>query len=423
MKVGPAIKTLREQKGMTQKDLADGIGKDFSYISHIEKGTREPKYDVLNGIASTLDVPFHVLLLMAAEQDELNGLDVEKARRVGRLLVDIIHEVKREDEADPGPPECGVFPVRSMGHLASLLGVTRRKRTAFMALAESSDKRYRQKEIPKGYDDQGNVTDTRTLDIPLGDLLDIQRKILREMLQTISLPATMLGGVQGRTIKDNAMIHVGQKQVVAVDIKSGFPSTSHRRVFRVFRNTLGCSDDVARMLTRLTTTKGYLPQGAPTSTMVFNLCMLGIESRLAAFASGANLCHSLWVDDIALSGDNAVDAIPDVIKIIIDDGYAVRTKKVKAMVGGGEVTGIQVGEGLSVRRDVVTDIRTSILALDRLSPDYASNLASVIGRVSHVNWINPNQGAGLKKLLEHMKRLEERDKLVANALVDSSSPS
>jgi transcriptional regulator with XRE-family HTH domain len=52
------IKDLRAQRGMSQNELADAIGVDRSYVSHIESGRiRQPSADVLKGLARALGVP------------------------------------------------------------------------------------------------------------------------------------------------------------------------------------------------------------------------------------------------------------------------------------------------------------------------------------------------------------------------------
>lgn len=51
---GTNIKAVRLKRGMSQQELADAIGVTKSTISKYEKGQREPKYNVLRGIAAAL---------------------------------------------------------------------------------------------------------------------------------------------------------------------------------------------------------------------------------------------------------------------------------------------------------------------------------------------------------------------------------
>ena len=60
--------------------------------------------------------------------------------------------------------------------------------------------------------------------------------------------------------------------------------------------------DVARILTRLCTLKGSLPQGSPTSTIVAALSTVELTDRLDQFASNHNASYTQYVDDVTVSG-------------------------------------------------------------------------------------------------------------------------
>jgi transcriptional regulator with XRE-family HTH domain len=53
-----AVAELREQRGMSQVDLAASVGVDNSYISQLEGGSREPSAAVALKIAAALGVRF-----------------------------------------------------------------------------------------------------------------------------------------------------------------------------------------------------------------------------------------------------------------------------------------------------------------------------------------------------------------------------
>ena len=56
MLIGEKIKKYRKEKGLTQKELADKIGKGFSTVQKYELNISQPPIDVLNRIADTLDI-------------------------------------------------------------------------------------------------------------------------------------------------------------------------------------------------------------------------------------------------------------------------------------------------------------------------------------------------------------------------------
>lgn len=56
MGVGQKIKTLRKMKGLQQKELAAMIGQTATSIMHYEKEDRRPSQEVIEKIATALDV-------------------------------------------------------------------------------------------------------------------------------------------------------------------------------------------------------------------------------------------------------------------------------------------------------------------------------------------------------------------------------
>ena len=57
MKIGKAIKQLREQKGMSQKDLAKKVKRCTTIVSHWEQGVRYTHSSSLEALSKVLDVP------------------------------------------------------------------------------------------------------------------------------------------------------------------------------------------------------------------------------------------------------------------------------------------------------------------------------------------------------------------------------
>jgi transcriptional regulator with XRE-family HTH domain len=55
--LGRAIRQLRDERGLTQKDLARAADMDVTAISHIERGRSNPAWGTVRRIATALDVP------------------------------------------------------------------------------------------------------------------------------------------------------------------------------------------------------------------------------------------------------------------------------------------------------------------------------------------------------------------------------
>jgi transcriptional regulator with XRE-family HTH domain len=67
---GRALREFREQKGLSQEQLAEAAGLDRSFISLVERGIQSPNIVVLLRIAEVLKVPATNLI---AHMEEIMG--------------------------------------------------------------------------------------------------------------------------------------------------------------------------------------------------------------------------------------------------------------------------------------------------------------------------------------------------------------
>src|ERR1041385_80316 len=109
-----------------------------------------------------------------------------------------------------------------------------------------------------------------------------------------------------------------------MDLRDFFPTFSQARVRNLFL-TAGYPESVATSLAGLCTTicprsafhhlplehqrrarelyaRKHLPQGAPTSPMLANLCAFNLDCRLAGLAKAAGATYSRYADDLVFSG-------------------------------------------------------------------------------------------------------------------------
>ncbi len=85
---GTRLKELRQQAGLTQKQLSEQIGVTKSVISFYELRERAPSPDVLVKLASIFHVSSDYLLgIEKGRSIDINGLDAEDERAV-RMIVE-----------------------------------------------------------------------------------------------------------------------------------------------------------------------------------------------------------------------------------------------------------------------------------------------------------------------------------------------
>lgn len=288
----------------------------------------------------------------------------------------------------------------SMRKLEALLG---RDRDKIRRVAKSAGSFYRPFDLRK----TAGRGKWRHIDNPVGELKLYQSRIQERMFHDFAFPETMIGAIPGRSIKDNAALHLRQPMVVALDLRDCFPRISDREVYRVFREDLGCSAEISALLTKLTTFQHRLPQGAPTSPAIANLSLMGLHDELITLAKTYNLNCSFYVDDIVFSGERALEVIEPAIRLIQAHGHAVRRDKIKRMPNSGRqfITGVVVNTELSVIKDRRRILRSRLSEISHDGTVAERELRSIVGEVVWVSWINSAQGDALRHSIEELLRL------------------
>lgn len=227
--------------------------------------------------------------------------------------------------------------VLSSEHLAHTLSIPL---DTLYLLARSRDRNYRTFTIRKS-----NGTD-RFIQAPDPQLKAIQRTILDTLLQRVPLNAYAEGFRPKRSVLTNASHHLNQQLVVKLDIKDFFPSISQSRVKGMFLQ-LGYPRQVAQLLTGLTTYRGKLPTGAPTSPVIGNIICRRLDQRMAKLGEKAEFKYSRYADDLTFSGKGKLATmIPFFREIIQEEGFALNEKKIKLLRNGRRqsVTGLVVNQ-------------------------------------------------------------------------------
>lgn len=85
--MGDKLKSLRIEKKLTQKQVADRIGLAISAVSSYESGSRYPSYDVLVRLAHIFHVSTDYLLGMTDKRNvDVTGLSDDEIEAVSQLV-------------------------------------------------------------------------------------------------------------------------------------------------------------------------------------------------------------------------------------------------------------------------------------------------------------------------------------------------
>ncbi|MFN0106206.1 MAG: reverse transcriptase family protein [Bryobacteraceae bacterium] len=254
----------------------------------------------------------------------------------------------------------------------------------------------------------------RLLEAPKLRLKSAQRRILREILDLIPGHDAAHGFRAGRSIRTFTAPHVGRAVVLRMDLRDFFPCIGRSRVQAVFR-TLGYPETVADLLGGLCTNAApsggplyrqpHLPQGAPTSPALANLCFYRVDCRLAGLAQAAGLQYTRYADDLAFSGDSVSDAlIARVGAIAYEEGFAVQFRKTRVMRRGvrQHLAGLVVNTVCNVKRDEYDRLKATLHNCVQGGPGNES-WDVLAGRVGFVESVNPARGRKLRKILDRIE--------------------
>ena len=245
---------------------------------------------------------------------------------------------------------------------------------------------------------------SRLIDNPDRTLKEVQRRIRAKLLAIQPLPDFVHGCVKERSTFTNAWPHRGQARIASIDIRDFYPNVDFNKVYRLWRK-LRFGPKLASILTKLTTTRGCLPQGAPTSDALANLVLRPVDDEIRAIADTLDLSLSRYLDDLALAGSRSRECIPLVIDVLHREGFSVRHKKTfnagprrAHTVTGYNVNGSRPSVPKAYRMRVRASVHHLIIATQR-GEITKQAVESLKGRLAYVRKSNPGTAIRLEKQL------------------------
>ena len=285
----------------------------------------------------------------------------------------------------------------------------------------------------------------RLIEAPKPRLRRLQRRILHGLLDPVPVHPAAMGCVRGRGVIDHAGLHAGQLRLVKLDLRDFYPGIRASRIHALFRS-LGYPTKVARYLTGLTThcspprilhalpfgeydspeqrmhtrrramslCDRHLPQGAPSSPALANLCAYRLDLRLAGAARACGARYSRYVDDLCFSG--AFDAaqghriLAMIDDIVREEGFEPNWRKA-AVVGAGaaqRLTGLTVNRHPNLPRAEYDRLKAILTNCQRHGPssqnkgNHRDFRAHLQGRVAWACAVNPARGEKLRSLFDRI---------------------
>ena len=283
----------------------------------------------------------------------------------------------------------------------------------------------------------------RLIEAPKLRLKVMQRKILAQLLEQVPPHLAAHGFVKGRSVKTFVAPHVGQRVVLRMDLQNFFPSFGSARIAAVFR-TLGYPETVAGLLAGICTNavprdvweqasagtnkvqlqeahsvyaRPHLPQGAPSSPALANICTYRLDCRLAGLAKSVGAEYTRYADDLAFSGNDAqferrIETFSiHVAAILMEEGFTVNFRKTRVMRQGVRqyLAGLVTNQRINVIRVDFDRLKATLTNCVRLGPEGQNREAHpqfrshLEGRVGFVEMINAPRGERLRRIFEQIR--------------------
>jgi hypothetical protein len=215
---------------------------------------------------------------------------------------------------------------------------------------------------------------------PDSKLKQVQHAIIARYFEDEQPHSAAIAYRKKKSIAHHVWSHAGAELLITADIEDFFPATAAGRVEDWWRQRV--EGGLARLLTLLTTYRGGLPQGAPTSPGLSNFLNRELDERLACRAGA---CYTRYCDDMVFSWRYEPDLPADfengVRAVLHEFGYRLHPKKGWCMHqrrDEPEITGVILTRHGRVR--LPDRLRRAMRALERSDdPRAADRLAGYQG--------------------------------------------
>ncbi|MGV3610450.1 MAG: reverse transcriptase family protein [Fluviicola sp.] len=243
---------------------------------------------------------------------------------------------------------------------------------------------YRHYKIPK------KAGGLRQLSEPLPSLKEIQRWVLDNILDNVSVSKFAKAYKKNSSVFKHGFLHKNQDIVLSLDIENFFCNINEEMVFSMF-SKLGYTNHLSGVLCKICTLENELAQGAPTSPAISNIILKEFDEKLGEKVIALGGRYSRYADDLTFSGTNElpIEIIQDeVTKLLSQFGFTINRNKTKVMhkYQRQVVTGVVVNEKVQISKKERRQIRL------------ACHYIKTFGLKDHLNKIEETR----KNYLEHL---------------------
>ena len=195
-------------------------------------------------------------------------------------------------------------------------------------------------------------------------------------------PSLSHGFERNRSIITNAMMHLGRKNVLNIDLENFFGSFNFGRVrgFFLKNENFNLDPQIATALAKIACHNNELPQGSPCSPVITNLIVHSLDIRLAKIALDNSSIYTRYADDITFSTrrkdlpkalasekDGALTVSNKLRSEIRRSGFSINDKKTRNQYRDSrqDVTGLIVNKKPNTKKEYWRTVRAQCCSLFR----------------------------------------------------------
>ena len=191
---------------------------------------------------------------------------------------------------------------------------TGRSKVQLLDFGQSAGRKYKEYLVPKR---SGGF---RKIEQPSKSVKAVQRWLISSLFSKYPEHQAATGYKKGSSISANAGAHAKYRYTLRIDFKDFFWSFRAEDIENFLRNTqalgLQLSNDDIKFVVGAVCRQGRLVMGAPSSPIITNVMMYGLDSTISEACRGLGTQYTRYADDIYVSS-NVPNRLREVEKLIL----------------------------------------------------------------------------------------------------------
>jgi len=267
----------------------------------------------------------------------------------------------------------------SINEISLGLGISPGLLNSFLSRPE---RHYRTFEIPKA---NGK---TRQIQAPRTMIKVLQYFLLDYLLDRLEVHPAATAYSHGSSIRKNAEVHTRKKYVANIDVSNFFPSLTTDVVIKSLL-AAGLKHNTAALVARISSYKGGLPQGAPTSAALSNIAMYEFDKEVLGACQTLGIDYTRYADDMTFSGMD-LDAVRTGIGLAKERlaKIGLRVNDEKTRIYGPStrqvVTGVVVNDWPQPSREERRRLRAELHRAKNTPADFVERYQQLQGRAAYM---------------------------------------